>query len=41
LVSSAVVRHESNYLLNPQHEDFQFIKIGGSLALETDERLAG
>ncbi|HLC01449.1 MAG TPA: RES family NAD+ phosphorylase [Anaerolineales bacterium] len=39
-VPSAVVPHEHNYLLNPQHADFPRIRIGDPSSFPIDERLA-
>jgi RES domain-containing protein len=39
-VPSAVVPHERNYLLNPQHADFRRIRIGTPTSFPIDERLA-
>jgi RES domain-containing protein len=39
-VPSAVVPHESNHLLNPQHADFRRIRIGKPISFPIDERLA-
>jgi len=36
---SVVIPHERNYLLNPAHEDFSHIEIGGPITLDTDHRL--
>lgn len=36
---SAVVPHEWNYVLNPEHPDFARVKIGSAVGLETDLRL--
>lgn len=38
-VPSAVTRIESNYLINPQHEDFASIDIGEPRPLDLDVRL--
>jgi RES domain-containing protein len=38
-VPSAVVPHEWNYLLSPEHEDFERVEIGDAVSLETDLRL--
>jgi len=38
-VPSAVVPHEWNYVLSPEHEDFERMAIGHSIGLETDLRL--
>jgi len=36
---SAVVPHEWNYILSPEHDDFAGMTIGSSISLETDLRL--
>jgi len=38
-VPSAVVPHESNYLLNPRHPAFSSVLFGEPVAVETDPRL--
>ncbi len=38
-VPSAVVPHESNYLLNPAHHAFSEVLFGEPIAIETDPRL--
>lgn len=38
-VPSAVIPHETNYLLNPGHPDFARLAIGAMQAIETDSRL--
>ena len=38
-VPSAVVPHEWNYVLSPEHEGFERMTIGNSISLETDLRL--
>lgn len=38
-VPSAVIPHETNYLLNPTHPDFARVAIGAMQAIETDSRL--
>ncbi len=38
-VPSAIVPHEPNYLLNPQHADFRLIRIGTPRSFPIDERL--
>jgi RES domain-containing protein len=38
-VPSAVVPHESNYLLNPTHGDFASVLFGEPITLESDTRL--
>lgn len=38
-VPSAVVTLESNFLINPVHEDFEYVKIGEGNPLNIDERL--
>ena len=38
-VPSAVVPHESNYLLNPAHSDFHKIKLGKPKTFISDDRL--
>ncbi|MEJ2581558.1 MAG: RES domain-containing protein [Acidobacteriota bacterium] len=39
-VPSVIVPHESNFILNPQHEDFTSIQIGEPIDLDIDQRLA-
>jgi len=39
-VPSAIVRMETNFLLNPAHPDFAHIQIGGASAFRFDPRLA-
>jgi len=38
-VPSAVVPHESNYLLNPVHPGFASLEVGEAIVLATDARL--
>lgn len=38
-VPSAVVREEPNYVLNPKHPDFRYIRIGEPRPLDVDSRL--
>lgn len=38
-VPSVIIPNERNYLLNPQHRDFQKIRIGQAEAFEFDPRL--
>jgi RES domain-containing protein len=38
-VPSAVVPHESNFLLNPAHPDFSSVEIGEPILIDTDTRL--
>ena len=38
-VPSAVVEHDSNYLLNPAHPDFSWIFVGDPKSFAFDERL--
>jgi RES domain-containing protein len=38
-VPSAIVPHESNFILNPEHPDFAFIEIGDPIDLDIDQRL--
>ena len=38
-VPSAIVAHESNFILNPKHPDFHTLEIGKPIGLETDHRL--
>jgi RES domain-containing protein len=40
-VPSAIVPHEWNYLLNPEHPDFMKIQIGPMQQIEFDPRLLG
>jgi RES domain-containing protein len=39
-VPSIIVPHESNYVLNPKHPDFESLEIGAPIDLEVDSRLA-
>jgi RES domain-containing protein len=38
-VPSAIVPHESNFLLNPEHPDFASLEIGEPINLDIDKRL--
>ena len=38
-VPSVIVPHESNFMLNPNHPDFDSLEIGDPIRLETDYRL--
>ena len=38
-VPSAVIETESNYLLNPQHQDFKTVRVGDPQPFDFDERL--
>jgi len=38
-VPSVIVPHESNYVLNPEHPDFETVEIGAPVDLEIDSRL--
>jgi RES domain-containing protein len=38
-VPSAVIETESNYLLNPRHEDFRTVRVGDPHPFDFDERL--
>jgi len=38
-VPSAIVPEETNYLLNPQHADFHWVKVGKPVPFTFDERL--
>ena len=38
-VPSAIVPHESNFILNPKHPDFPAIEIGEPINLDIDHRL--
>ena len=38
-VPSAVVEHDSNYLLNPAHPEFSWIFVGEQESFAFDERL--
>jgi RES domain-containing protein len=38
-VPSVIVPHESNYILNPNHHDFDSIEIGEPIGLDIDQRL--
>jgi RES domain-containing protein len=38
-VPSAIVPHESNYILNPKHPEFASLEIGQPISLEIDDRL--
>jgi len=38
-VPSVIVPHESNFILNPKHPDFESLGIGTSVDLEIDSRL--
>jgi RES domain-containing protein len=38
-VPSAIVPHESNYILNPKHADFSSLDIGEPIGLNVDHRL--
>jgi len=39
-VPSVIVPHESNFILNPKHADFNSIEIGEPIDLDIDQRLA-
>jgi RES domain-containing protein len=38
-VPSAVIEAESNYLLNPRHQDFRAVRVGDPHPFDVDERL--
>jgi len=38
-VPSAVIETESNYLLNPRHQDFKTVRVGDPQPFDFDERL--
>jgi len=38
-VPSVVVPHESNFILNPHHPDFNLLEIGEPMTIDTDQRL--
>ena len=38
-VPSVIVPHESNFILNPKHPDFESLNIGDPIGIEMDERL--
>jgi RES domain-containing protein len=38
-VPSVIVPHEANYILNPNHPDFDSLEIGEPIDLEIDSRL--
>ncbi|MBM3778927.1 MAG: RES domain-containing protein [Acidimicrobiia bacterium] len=38
-VPSAIIETESNYLLNPQHQDFRAVRVGDPHPFDFDERL--